>query len=86
MLVPFTTPSAGVIKRPPAPTAIPSTQLGRVRSGVRTEWALADWRGKHLAGKGACLLDTPVDVLPLRAWRPHDEKGTHIMSTPWWTG
>ena len=22
----------------------------------------------------------PIDM-PMRAWRPHDEKGTHIMST-----
>ena len=28
------------------------------------------------AAKGACLLDTPVDM-PLRAWQPHDEKGCH---------
>ena len=35
---------------------------------------------QHLAGKGACLLDTPVDM-PLRAGRPHDEKGSVKVDT-----
>ena len=36
--------------------------------------------GKRLAGRGACLLDTPIDM-PLRAWRPHDEKGVHTVDS-----